>query len=98
MYMHVYVRTHIHVRTCLEEIMYTASCHHILLCIHAFQACVHVMCQHACHMPMHHLRAYNHICMYFYIHVYYTYSETSLIRYSMGSENNVGLGGCWIME
>ena len=26
------------------------------------------------------------------------YSETSLIRYSMGPENNVGLGGCWIME
>ena len=26
------------------------------------------------------------------------YSETSLIRHSMGSENNVGLGGCWIME
>ena len=27
-----------------------------------------------------------------------TYSETSLIRHSMGPENNVGLGGCWIME
>ena len=26
------------------------------------------------------------------------YSETSLIRESMGPENNVGLGGCWIME
>ena len=26
------------------------------------------------------------------------YSETSLIRDSMGPENNVGLGGCWIME
>ena len=26
------------------------------------------------------------------------YSETSLIRHSMGSENNVGLEGCWIME
>ena len=26
------------------------------------------------------------------------YSETSLIRHSMGSKNNVGLGGCWIME
>ena len=26
------------------------------------------------------------------------YSETSLIRHSMGPENNVGLGGCWIME
>ena len=26
------------------------------------------------------------------------YSETSLIRHSMGSENNVGLGGCLIME
>ena len=26
------------------------------------------------------------------------YSETSLIRHSMGTENNVGLGGCWIME
>ena len=24
------------------------------------------------------------------------YSETSLIRHSMGPENNVGLGGCWI--
>ena len=26
------------------------------------------------------------------------YSETSLIRHSMGPENNVGLGGCWIMK
>ena len=26
------------------------------------------------------------------------YSETSLIRHSMGPENIVGLGGCWIME
>ena len=26
------------------------------------------------------------------------YSEISLIRHSMGPENNVGLGGCWIME
>ena len=26
------------------------------------------------------------------------YSETSPIRHSMGPENNVGLGGCWIME
>ena len=26
------------------------------------------------------------------------YSENSLIRHSMGPENNVGLGGCWIME
>ena len=25
------------------------------------------------------------------------YSETSLIRHSVGPENNVGLGGCWIM-
>ena len=24
--------------------------------------------------------------------------ETSLIRHSMGHGNNVGLGGCWIME
>ena len=29
---------------------------------------------------------------------YQKYSETSLIRHSMGPENNVGLGGCWIME
>ena len=28
----------------------------------------------------------------------YTYSETSLIQHSIGPENNVGLGGCWIME
>ena len=28
----------------------------------------------------------------------YKYSETSLIRHSMGPENNVGLGGCWIIE
>ena len=26
------------------------------------------------------------------------FSETSLIRHSMGPENNVRLGGCWIME
>ena len=30
--------------------------------------------------------------------IYLMYSETSLIRHSMGPENNVGLGGCWIME
>ena len=28
----------------------------------------------------------------------YYYSETSLIRHSMGPENDVGLGGCWIIE
>ena len=37
-----------------------------------------------------------------YIHtvqyIKHRYSETSLIRHSMGPENNVGLGGCWIME
>ena len=34
------------------------------------------------------------------IHTYvlYVYSETSLIRHSMGPENNVGLGGGWIMK
>ena len=26
------------------------------------------------------------------------YSETSLIRCSMGPENNVGLGSCWLMD
>ena len=26
------------------------------------------------------------------------YTETSLIRHSIGPENNVGLEGCWIME
>ena len=26
------------------------------------------------------------------------YSETSLIRHSVGPENYVGLGGCWILE
>ena len=31
----------------------------------------------------------NYLCMY---------SETSLVRHSMGPENNVGFGGCWIME
>ena len=30
--------------------------------------------------------------------IYGYYSETSLIRHSMGTENNVGLGGCWSME
>ena len=30
--------------------------------------------------------------------VIYTYSETSPIRHSVEPENNVGLGGCWIME
>ena len=29
---------------------------------------------------------------------HYKYSETSLIGHSMGPENNVGLGGCWIKE
>ena len=32
-----------------------------------------------------------------YIHTY-MYSETSLIRHSMGPEDNAGLGSCWIME
>ena len=35
--------------------------------------------------------------MYVFMYVC-MYSETSLIRHSMGPENNVGLGGCWIME
>ena len=33
-----------------------------------------------------------------YTYVVHMYSETSLIQHSMGPENNVGLGGCWIME
>ena len=33
-----------------------------------------------------------------YVRFLFTHSETSLIRHSMGPENNVGLGGCWIME
>ena len=34
-----------------------------------------------------------------YIHTYvHVCGETSLIRHSMGPENNVGLGDCWIME
>ena len=33
-----------------------------------------------------------------YMQMYYVYSETTLIRHSMGPENNVGLGDCWIME
>ena len=37
-------------------------------------------------------------CMIMPMHWGYMYSETSLIRPSMGPENNVGLGGCWIME
>ena len=36
-------------------------------------------------------------CMYVVI-VCCMYSETSLIRHSVGPENNVGLEGCWIME
>ena len=44
-------------------------------------------CDHLSH-PMHH-----DVYMY-----RLKYSETSLIRHSMGPENNVGLGGCWIME
>ena len=31
------------------------------------------------------------------LHIH-TYSETSLFRHSIEPENNVGLGGCWIME
>ena len=48
---------------------------------------------------------YTHVCvcnMQFYQLILCTYiriySETSLIRHSMGPENNFGLGGCWIME
>ena len=37
-------------------------------------------------------------CIYIVPSLVCTYSETSLIRHSMGPENNVGLGGCWIME
>ena len=29
---------------------------------------------------------------------YYTDYRETLIRHSMGHENNAGLGGCWIME
>ena len=36
----------------------------------------------------------NHITLY----NGFRYSETSLIRHSIGPENNVGLGGCWIIE
>ena len=25
-------------------------------------------------------------------------SESSLVQHSMGPENNIGLGGCWIKE
>ena len=35
---------------------------------------------------------------YDYAHIIDLHSETSLIRHSMGPENSVGLGGCWIME
>ena len=38
------------------------------------------------------------LCLLQYIEQTRLYSETSLIRHSMGPENNVGLGGCWIME
>ena len=38
-----------------------------------------------------------YICMYVCMYVC-MYSEISLIRHSMGPENNVGLGGSWIME
>ena len=31
-------------------------------------------------------------------YISYCPCEISLIRHSMGPENNVGLGGCWIME
>ena len=36
--------------------------------------------------------------VYAVIYIIYVYSETSLIRHSIGPENNVGLGGCWITE
>ena len=38
------------------------------------------------------------LCLLQYVEQTHLYSETSLIRHSMGPENNVGLGGCWIME
>ena len=40
---------------------------------------------------------YMYICVHACVYVI-TYSETSLIRHSTGPENNVGLGGCGIME
>ena len=49
-------------------------------------------------------RAHTEKALYTRVHYVYRvvgyiiYSETSLIRHSMGPENNVGLGGCWIME
>ena len=38
------------------------------------------------------------ISVHLRIYIIIIYSETSPIRHSMGPENNVGLGGCWIME
>ena len=38
------------------------------------------------------------VCVCVCVCVCVLYSETSLIRHSMGPDNNVGLGGCWIME
>ena len=36
--------------------------------------------------------------MIVHVHKIGKYSETFLIQHSMGPENNVGLGGCWIMD
>ena len=58
------------------------------------------------------LLMYNVVCVWYVEYLYmltyvlyiqyctclHMYSEISLIRHSMGPENNVGLGGCWIME
>ena len=46
-----------------------------------------------CRVPVH-----AHLCTVQYCTCLHMYSETSLIRHSMGPENNVGLGGCWIIE
>ena len=47
------------------------------------------------------MRVYNksaYITKYPPMYTHIQYSETPLIWQSMGPKNNVGLGGCWIME
>ena len=78
-----------------------------------YSTCVHIqhhmLYVHTVHVVVFNITCCNMVLMCVYVQYIFditcrnmvlvcTYSETSLIQHSMGHENNVGLGDCWIME
>ena len=63
--------------------------------VHAYMYCTY---RHTCSHYMYITHTHYYMHEVDTIVLTYIYSETSLIRHSMGPENNVGLEGCWIME